>query len=61
MTEISASFSTGHVAYYHDIREGNPPKIVDPALSRYNCVLVDELHGRTIEQYTNERMQSYID
>ena len=61
MTEISASFSTGHVAYYHDIREGNPPKNVDPALSRYNCVLVDELHGRTIEQYTNERMQPYID
>ncbi|MCR5727207.1 MAG: plasmid recombination protein [Lachnospiraceae bacterium] len=61
MTEISASFSTGHTAYHHDIREGDLPKNVDPKLSRYNVTLVDRLQGRTVEQYTNERLQPVID
>ena len=61
MVEISASFSTGHTAYKHDIREGQIPKNVDQSLSHYNLVLVDKLQGKSIEEYTDEKMQPYID
>jgi hypothetical protein len=59
--EMSASFSVGAVAYRHDIREGELPKNVDPSLTKYNITFVDKLQGRSVEQYTNERMQGAVD
>ena len=59
--EISASFSRGHVAYHHDVREGILPKNVDPELSKYNVIFRDRLQGKSIEDYTDERMQPFID
>ena len=59
--EISASFSFGRVAYHHDVREGALPKNVDPSLTHSNVVLIDNLHGRTVEEYTNEKFQPVID
>lgn len=74
--EMSGSFSTGHVAYEHDVRETST-KNVDKDLSQDNMVMEDNLapyywyeeNGKTmhrtqeeaIEMYVNEMMQPYID
>ena len=74
--EMSGSFSTGHVAYEHDVRETST-KNVDKELSQDNMVMEDNLapyywyeeNGETkhrtqeeaIEMYVNELMQPYID
>lgn len=58
--EIGVSFSLGHTAYSHDVRKTHTAN-VDTSLSGDNVVLVDRLQGRTVEAYTNEWMQPYID
>ncbi len=58
--EVGVSFSVGHLAYAHDIRKTHTAN-VDTTLSNDNVVLIDRLQGRTIEEYTNEKMQPYID
>lgn len=58
--KIGASFSTGRVAYAHDLRITHTNN-VDTELSKDNVTLVDNLQGKSIEEYTNERMQPVID
>ncbi len=58
--EVGASFTVGHLAYAHDVRKTHTAN-VDTTLSSDNVVLIDRLQGRTIEEYTNEKMQPYID
>lgn len=58
--KIGASFSVGRVAYSHDMRISNTSN-VDLSLSQDNITLVDVLRGRSIEEYTNEKMQPVID
>jgi hypothetical protein len=61
--EIAGSFSLGKVAPVHDvdIEYRSTLKNVDPSLTKNNIVYIDELQGRTIEQYTNDEMQPFID
>lgn len=58
--QIGASFSVGRVAYKHDMRE-TLKENVDQSRMQDNVVLIDRLQGRSIEEYTNERMQPVID
>lgn len=60
MKEIATSFSTGKIAYEHDIRKGESPNNVDRERIKDNVILIDNLQGRTIEQFTNDEMQPYI-
>lgn len=61
--KIGVSFSVGKVAYAHDVRESNCPlpKNVSQQLVCENVNLVDKLNGKSIEDYTNDRMRPYID
>lgn len=61
MKAIGASFSTGKIAPIHDFRNGLIPNNVDKERIKDNVILIDNLHGRTIEQFTNDEMQKYID
>lgn len=58
--EIGTSMSRGKVAYKHDIRKSYKENI-DQSLSKDNIVLVDNLNGMTVAEYTNAKMQPYID
>lgn len=58
--KIGASFSVGRVAYAHDVRITQTNN-VDESLSNQNVILCDKLLGRSVEEYTNERMQPAID
>lgn len=58
--EQTVSMSRGRTAIEHDLRIYSPAN-VDASLTKYNVVLVDELKGRTLEEYTNEQMKPYID
>lgn len=60
MVELSGSMSRGRLAYLHDIRTSKKANI-DTELSKDNVILVDELQGRTLEEYTNDTMQKYVD
>lgn len=57
---LSASFSTGHVAYMHDIRKSFKENITRE-LSKDNIILKDILQGRTVEEYLDELMVPYIE
>lgn len=59
--KIGCSFSVDRVAPIHTLRRGQTPNSVDPSLTKDNVILIDELQGRTIEQYTNDEMQKVID
>ncbi len=61
MKELAGGFSMGRVAYWHDIRKGELPKNIDPRLTKLNVVLVDNIKGRTVEQFTNDEFQQTID
>ncbi len=62
MSVLAGSMSRGKVARIHDLRIGEElPANVDPTLVKDNVIFIDELKGRTIEQYTNDIMQPYID
>lgn len=58
---IANGFSRGRIAYFHDIRQGQTPDNIDSKLTPNNVVLIDEIQGRTIEQYTNDYMRPFID
>ena len=58
---IANGFSKGRYAYSHDIRKGELPNNIDSRLTPNNVVLIDEIQGRTLEQYTNDIMQPFID
>lgn len=62
MPEIkqTISVSRGKTAIEHDLRE-HTPNNVDASMSKYNVVLMNELGGKTLAEYTNEYMKSYID
>lgn len=62
--QVAASMSVGRLAPKHTlnldgIRELS--KNVSPKLIKDNVVLRDNLHGRTIEEYTNDTFQPIID
>ena len=59
--EIGAGFSVGRVAYYHDMRIGKLPKNIDPSRIKDDIILVDNLKGKTIEQFVDQGMQKWID
>lgn len=64
MAEISGSFSTGKVNVKHDFRTTESKKIpgnVDRSLIKDNVTLVDELHGKTPEEYINDLYKPAID
>lgn len=61
MKEIGNSFSTGNVVPQHNFRTGRIPNNVDKERIKDNVILIDNLHGRTIEQFTNDELQPYID
>ena len=58
--EVAASTSLGRTAYGHDIRDTRTFN-VNPELSKDNITLIDNLNGKTVEEYTNEMMQPIID
>ena len=60
MKEIGCSFSTGHISPKHNFRTGVIPNNVDKNRIKDNVVLIDNLKGRTIEDFTNDEMKPYI-
>ena len=58
--QVAVSMSVGRVAQMHDMRKSLTPN-VDASLSQDNLVLMNRLRNRSIEEYTNQRMQQYID
>ena len=61
MKEIAVGFSTGKIAPKHDFRMGEIPQNINKSRIKDNVLLVDNLKGRTIEEFTNDEMQIYID
>ena len=59
--EIGAGFSLGRVAYNHDMRIGKLSNNIDPSRTKDNIVLVDNLKGKTIEEFIDAGMQKWID
>ena len=64
MQKIAGSMSVGHLAPKHTlgldgVRE--QARNVSPELTKDNVILRDELKGKSIEDYTNERFQPVID
>lgn len=60
MEAIAASNSLGRAAYFHDMRLSFTNNITRE-LSRDNVVLVDELKGRSVDEYLDELLQPAID
>ena len=54
------SMSRGRTAIEHDLREYVPHN-VNADMTKYNKVLVNELNGRTLAEYTNDYMKPYIE
>lgn len=54
------SMSRGRTAIEHDLREYVPHN-VNADMTKYNRVLVNELNGRTLAEYTNDYMKPYIE
>ena len=52
----TVSVSRGKTAIEHDLREYTPNN-VDPSMSIYNAVLINELGGKSLAEYTNEYMK----
>lgn len=59
--KIAVSFSTGRLAPKHDFRKGMIPENVERERIKDNVILIDNLKGKTIEDFTNEEMKPYID
>lgn len=61
--ELANGFSLGRVAYWHDVDKKQRAKLnnIDPRLTKFNVVLVDNIKGRTIEQFTNDEFQPIIE
>lgn len=58
--EQTISVSRGKTAIEHDLRE-HTPNNVDASMSKYNVVLINELGGKSLAEYTNEYMKPYIE
>lgn len=56
----TVSVSRGKTAIEHDLREYTPNN-VEASMSIYNVVLIDELKGKSLAEYTNEYMKPYIE
>ena len=54
------SMSRGRTAIEHDLREYVPHN-VDADMTKFNKVLVNELNGRSLAEYTNDYMKPYIE
>ena len=52
----TVSVSRGKTAIEHDLREYTPNN-VEASMSIYNVVLIDELKGKSLAEYTNEYMK----
>ena len=48
----TVSVSRGKTAIEHDLREYTPNN-VEASMSIYNVVLIDELKGKSLAEYTN--------
>lgn len=62
--KVAASMSVGRLAPKHTLNIDGIRKLsknVNPQLIKDNVVLRDNLQGRTIEEYTNDTFQPYID
>lgn len=62
--KVAASMSVGRLAPKHTLNIDGIRKLsknVNQKLIKDNVVLRDNLHGRTIEEYTNDIFQPYID
>lgn len=62
--KVAASMSVGRVAPKHTLDIDGIRKLsknVNPQLIKDNIILRDNLHGRTIEEYTDEFFQPFID
>ena len=59
--EIGAGFSLGRVAYNHDMRIGVLPSNIDKSRIKDDFVFIDNLKGKTIEQFIDDGMQKWID
>ena len=59
MDKVAASNSLGRSAYYHDMRITFTDNITR-ALSRDNVVLVDELKGRSVDEYLDELLEPAV-
>ena len=57
---LTVSMSRGRIAIEHDLRQYIPNN-VDENMTQFNKVLIDKLQGKTLAEYTNEYMKSYID
>ena len=60
MDKIAASNSMGRPAYFHDMRLSFTNNITRD-LSKDNVVLVDELKGKSVDEYLDELLQPAID
>ena len=56
----TVSFSRGRTAIEHDLREHIPAN-ADSSMTHFNVVLVNELKGRTLAEYTNDYMKQFIE
>lgn len=56
----TVSMSRGKTAIEHDLREHSPNN-VDASMTIYNEVLIDELGGRSLAEFTNDYMKQYIE
>jgi hypothetical protein len=61
MYEIGVGMSVGRIAYWHNMRSREIPNNVDPSRIKDNVTIIDNLKGRTIDDYTNETMQEVVD
>ena len=62
--KIAGSMSVGRIATKHTLAIDGVRRLsrnVDSSLTKDNEILVDELNGKTIEEYTNEIFQPVID
>lgn len=60
--EISGSMSRGNVATKHTLRTTNRlPENIDQSLTPDNIIIIDELHGKSVEEWINKEMQSALE
>lgn len=58
--EQTVSVSRGRTVIEHDLRDYTPNN-VNGLMTPFNVVLINELGGRTLAEYTNDYMKPYID
>ena len=61
--EVGAGISRGRIAYRHDTDEEYRRTLenVDPNRVKDNVILIDDIQGRTIDEWINDTMQPVID